>query len=126
MLTGAGSMIFFTATDSAHGYELWKSDGTSKGTQLVKDITPGPDGSYGISNLVGADDQIYFLLNGALWASGGTPNNTNPVNDAALNTVCCISNMTIVDNKLAFTGNSFAYGTEIWMGSVNCKTTRGS
>ncbi len=122
MLTGAGSTLFFTAYDSAYGYELWKSDGSAKGTQLVKDITPGQFGSYGISNLAGADDQVYFLLNGALWASGGTPGNTNPVNDAALSSVCCISNMTIVDNKLAFTGNSFAYGTEIWMGSVNCKT----
>jgi ELWxxDGT repeat protein len=121
MLTGAGSTLFFTTTDSAYGYELWKSDGSSKGTQLVKDLTPGTGGSYGISNLTGADDQVYFLLNGSLWASGGTPKTTNPVDDRSLNNVCCISNMTIVDNKLAFIANTFAYGTEIWMGSVNCK-----
>jgi ELWxxDGT repeat protein len=121
-LTAVGSMIFFTSTDSASGYELWKSDGSLKGTQLVLDGTPGQGGSYGISNLVGADDQLYFLQNGALWSSCGTPKNTSLVDDAALTSVCCISNMTIVDNKLAFTGNSFAYGTEIWMGSVNCKT----
>ena len=120
-LTGAGSMVFFTSTDNDFGFELWKSDGSSKGTQLVKDITTGPDGSYGIGNLTGADDQVYFLLNGALWASGGTPKTTNPVKDASLNTVCCISNMTMVDNKLAFIGNSFAYGNEVWMGSVNCR-----
>jgi ELWxxDGT repeat protein len=121
MLTGAGSSVFFTAADIDHGYELWKSDGSSKGTQLAKDITTGPDGSYGISNLTGADDQVYFLLNGSLWASGGTPKTTNPVDDRSLNNVCCITNMTMVDNKLAFIANSFAYGTEVWMGSVNCR-----
>ena len=123
MLTGAGSSIFFTAYDSEHGYELWKSNGTSKGTQLVLDITPGFDGSYGISNLVGANNQIYFLNNGSLWVSGGTANNTNPVNDKGLNNVCCFSNMMMVGNKLAFTGYSFPYGSELWMGSVNCRTT---
>ncbi len=124
MLTGTGSSIFFTATDSAHGYEIWKSDGTSRGTQLVEDITPGFGGSYGISNLVGADNQIYFLNNGSLWASGGTPNTTNAVNDKGLNNVCCFSNMTMVGNKLAFTGYSFPYGGELWMGSINCRSTR--
>ncbi len=94
-----------------------------KGTQLVKDITPGFDGSYGIYNLVGANNQIYFLNNGSLWSSGGNFDNTNPVNDNGLNNVCCFSNMTMVGKKLAFTGYSPAYGSEIWMGSVNCRTT---
>jgi trimeric autotransporter adhesin len=123
MLTGAGSSVFFTATDSAHGYEIWKSDGTSKGTQLVDDITPGSGGSYGISNLTGANNQIYFLNNGSLWTSGGTSNSTNPVNDKGLNNVCCFTNLTMVGNKLAFTGYSFPYGNELWMGSVNCRNT---
>ena len=32
--------------------------------------------------------------------------------------------MTIVGNKLAFTGNSFVYGSELWMGSVNCRSIK--
>ena len=31
----------FTATDGASGFELWKTDGTTAGTVLVKDINPG-------------------------------------------------------------------------------------
>jgi ELWxxDGT repeat protein len=33
---------FFVAETAANGVELWKSDGTAKGTVLVKDIRPGP------------------------------------------------------------------------------------
>ncbi len=119
-LTGTGSLLFFTATDSAHGYELWKSDGTSFGTRLVKDITPGTDGSYGISNLTNANGQLYFLNNRNLWASDGTSYGTNAVSDASLANVCCISNMTAFGNKLAFLGYSYAYGSEMWVGNSAC------
>ncbi len=33
--------VFFTATTPNEGTELWKSDGTSAGTVLVRDIRPG-------------------------------------------------------------------------------------
>jgi RNA polymerase sigma factor (sigma-70 family) len=44
-LTAVGRTLFFTADDGVHGLELWKSDGTEKGTVLVKDINPGPASS---------------------------------------------------------------------------------
>jgi RNA polymerase sigma factor (sigma-70 family) len=44
-LSVIGRTLFFTADDGVHGLELWKSDGTEKGTVMVKDINPGPASS---------------------------------------------------------------------------------
>ncbi|WP_221392034.1 ELWxxDGT repeat protein [Dyadobacter sp. NIV53] len=72
-LNGVG---YFTADDAFHGRELWRSDGKSAGTYLVKDITPGADSSA-ISNLVNIAGSLYFTLpvtatGASLWKSDGT------------------------------------------------------
>lgn len=40
-----GSGLLFTATTTEHGSELWFTDGTEAGTQLVADVEPGPSSS---------------------------------------------------------------------------------
>jgi ELWxxDGT repeat protein len=53
-LTDVRDTLFFT-TDAGTGRQLWKSDGTSAGTVLVKDINPGSyHGYYYSSNLANA------------------------------------------------------------------------
>ena len=37
--------IIFTANDGVHGTELWSTDGTSEGTTLYEDLSPGVQGS---------------------------------------------------------------------------------
>src|SRR5262249_28276986 len=37
----SGGAVYFAADDGVHGQELWKTDGTVAGTQMVKDIRPG-------------------------------------------------------------------------------------
>src|SRR3954471_3955795 len=51
----AGRSVFFSADDGKHGYELWRTNGTRRGTQLVRNIKPGPGGSesYDLRNLNG-------------------------------------------------------------------------
>src|SRR5262245_51203926 len=41
-LADINGTLYFVADDGVHGRELWKTDGTEKGTVLVKDIWPGP------------------------------------------------------------------------------------
>ena len=45
MSIGAGNRAVFPRETLADGKELWTSDGTPKGTRLLKDITPGPGSS---------------------------------------------------------------------------------
>lgn len=40
-LTVAGDTLFFDGNDGIHGTELWKTDGTEKGTLMVKDLATG-------------------------------------------------------------------------------------
>ncbi len=50
--------LFFSADDGENGKELWVSDGTTKGTQLLIDINPGTrdDGFAYSSNAFGFTD----------------------------------------------------------------------
>ncbi len=79
--------LYFNANDEAgpHGYELWRSDGTQEGTQLVKDINPGSSHSYP-DYLTVFDGALYFsATNGThgkeLWRSDGTAAGTRLVKD---------------------------------------------
>jgi ELWxxDGT repeat protein len=45
-IIAASKRLFFAAPDSAHGLELWTSDGTSSGTRILTDLNPGTPSSY--------------------------------------------------------------------------------
>ena len=89
-LVDAGGTLLFFADDGQHGPELWKSDGTTDGTVMVRDINPGPEGSNAFPML----SQPMAVLNGVayftanetgvgrkLWRSDGTVAGTYPVSD---------------------------------------------
>lgn len=59
LLVANDTRLFFTKTTAALGTELWESDGTAAGTQLVRDINHGPASSNPASAaLVG--DEVFF------------------------------------------------------------------
>ncbi len=41
-LQAAGDRLFFVAEGGGAGFEVWTSDGTSAGTEIVRDLCPGP------------------------------------------------------------------------------------
>ena len=77
-LKAIGGTVYFTAYDMTYGAELWKSDGTAQGTQLVDDINSGPLGSDP-QRLVESNNQLYFAAHDGsspqqnqLWTTNGT------------------------------------------------------
>jgi len=79
--------LFFKSGDASHGYELWKTDGTTAGTVEVSDIYPGATGSnpYFITAFNG---KVYFTARDnvhgwELFCSDGTPSGTTLVKDIA-------------------------------------------
>jgi ELWxxDGT repeat protein len=58
-LTEVNGTLYFRAYDPTNGYELWKSDGTSAGTVLVRDIHSGGSSSRP-SFLTNVNGTLYF------------------------------------------------------------------
>lgn len=99
--------MFFTVYDTTYGAELWKSDGTSSGTVIVKDIVAGTGSARFYANCALNDNQmrlddqyesrtaylntgVFFTLttcsgnyNGEenLWVSDGTSSGTKSVKE---------------------------------------------
>lgn len=85
--TKAGNYVFFRATNSVNGFEIWKTDGTEANTSLVKDIWPGGESSITESILFMEYNGIfYFKANDGihgeeLWRSDGTLDGTYMLKD---------------------------------------------
>ena len=85
-----GLALFRAAEDGfGGGYELWKSDGTKRGTRLVKDLDPDRDGSFPTDRnppFRGVGRTLFFASSdrrhGAeLWQSRGGRRSTKLVDD---------------------------------------------
>lgn len=89
-LHAAGSTVFFIA-DANHdpvtpSYgELWKSDGSADGTAMVKDLTPGLDGTS-FDDIVAVPGRVFFRRAtwylSELWTSDGTAGGTVKLADS--------------------------------------------
>lgn len=80
-----GYLGFFAATNAANGEELWVTDGTPEGTQIVKDINPGSTGSN-VEYLTRFNNKVVFAANDGtkgteLWISDGTAGGTFMLKD---------------------------------------------
>lgn len=53
-------VLYKTLNDGVHGFELWRTDGTEEGTQMVVDAFPGENSSFPF-NITPVNDLVYFL-----------------------------------------------------------------
>src|SRR5262249_18436363 len=137
--------------DGSRGVELWKSDGTAKGTVLLKDINPGsgspwpggptqPNSSYPM-NLTAFQGAVYFSAGDAahgveLWKSDGTAKGTVLLKgiwggaSAPLEGVPALPNsgypssFTVFQGALYFAATDAQHGTELWVTDGTAAGTR--
>jgi len=113
--------LVYTAYHPDYGRELWSSDGTEAGTQLIKDIDPGTSSSS-VSELVVVGDWLYFIADDGthgdeLWRTDGTAEGTTMVLDIRPGTSSSFgfnSELVNVAGTLLFTANNGTTGTALW------------
>jgi ELWxxDGT repeat protein len=118
-LTVVGSTLYFAANDGNLGGELWKTNGTTAGTVLVKDIRPSYAGSDPQS-LVNVNGILYLTANNGIhgrevWKSNGTAAGTMMVKDLMKGSGSSQpAHLAAVNGVVYFAANDGARGYELW------------
>ena len=108
----AGGRVFFVAKDSAHGSELWATDGTSAGTLRLTDLVPPApfrNEVGGLPVLLALGDRavapVLSPLGGEeLWISDGTVDGTRPLDEV----------YPFLEAPLATAQSPVAFGGRFW------------
>jgi ELWxxDGT repeat protein len=118
-LIAAGSRLFFVVDSPATGPELWMSDGTRRGTRLVREIRPGAIGSYP-QELTAVDGLLLFAADDGIhgqepWVSDGTAAGTHLLADLAPGLDASgPANFTVAGDLVGFDANDGVHGREMW------------
>jgi len=116
--TAAGDVLYFTASDPAHGIELWRSDGSAGGTYRLTDVCAGPcDGQP--FDLTAAGGRIFFTADDGfsgreLWVSDGTQGSERRLGDLCPGPCSSVlGSLTGAGGRLFFSRQT-ADGLELW------------
>ncbi|HRK33317.1 MAG TPA: hypothetical protein PLJ47_01890, partial [Candidatus Hydrogenedentes bacterium] len=133
-ITASGTYAVFLANDGLHGQEVWISDGTSEGTRMLADLSPGQK-STETQYLIPRQDKIFVPVqegqNAALYTIGlpgdsnaliPSPNRIGGVSSDIR--VLATTPNRIYLNASQFIPGSFNVGRELWVTDFEAGETR--
>ncbi len=117
-LTVFNNALYFSTRTQSNGRELWKSDGTVKGTKQLADIHVGTKGSYPRDFQV-FNNALYFSASDGdhgrqLWKTDGTTAGTVRISDMQNGGKGSVEQLTVLKNNLFFVAEDSAHGRELW------------
>ncbi len=121
------NLLFFCATDSTYGHELFKSDGTIDGTVLLKDINQLGDGDPDFLTVF--NNKLYFTANDGingyeLWVTDGTSEGTTMFADVNQDGSSSPKYLAVCNDKLYFSANDGLHGRELWISNGTLSGTQ--
>ncbi len=112
-LTPMGERMFFLATTDRKDREVWRTDGTRKGTVPVTDMTVPR-----VRSLLGCGDRLFFIVvrsqRAALWSTGGRRGDQQRVAVLPGREGAAPSRLTCIPGGLAFAADDGQHGRELW------------
>jgi trimeric autotransporter adhesin len=124
--------LYFAAFDHNSspylGYQLWKTDGTSAGTKLVKNINP--QATANPQHMVNVDKQLFFIAYDQsnkynLWVSDGTNAGTRLVKDIGPGEDWYdISRLVTAGGLLFFLKNRYRGNPQLWSSDGTAENTQ--
>jgi ELWxxDGT repeat protein len=113
------NQLYFTASQTPYGFEMFSSDGTAANTQLFKDINP--TGNSTPSGYIEYNGKLFFSANDAvygteLWVSDGTVAGTQMLKDIMIGSGgSAPAYFVLFNGKLYFLANDGSSGQELWV-----------
>jgi ELWxxDGT repeat protein len=123
-LTLVNGALVFWADDGANGWELWRSDGTTNGTNMIANIgagaVAGSDISINDTPMTVINGIAYFrgadaIAGSELWRTDGTASGTYRLSDVAPGSSGSdIQDLMVVGSRLFFTATPEPNMRELW------------
>jgi len=132
LLTPFSGSAYFSASDTAHGTEVWKSDGTPAGTGLAIDLVSGTGSSFP-AFFTPLGDRLFFtasnpVTDNELWvtdgASAGRVADIRPGIASSFPTQLTASPTSGLGPVVYFTADDGTTGRELWVSDGTAAGTR--
>ncbi|HWN45064.1 MAG TPA: ELWxxDGT repeat protein [Thermoanaerobaculia bacterium] len=113
-LLSLGERAVFIAQEPSSGHELWASDGTSLGTELLRDLCSGPcSSSLAFLGAIGGNGLVIADA-GQLWRTDGTRQGTTLVTPNGPSPCGGVVDSAVLGGTLLFSAFDPDHGCELW------------